>query len=451
MMDLGLEIKEVLDSFARLFSTTVWVNAQILLVGAILCIGKRTVTSALRVMGLGQEKEFSKYHKILNRVKWNLLDGSKILLGLLVALVPTKWPLIFLVDDHIERRKGRKIKKKACHRDAIRSSKKKVVYCFGLKWVSMMLAVKLPWSRRYWALPVITTLASSKEYDKDHNQRHKTTVDWALQMITLIRRWVPDRVIVLVADGGYAAVKLALCCAGLPMPVILISKLRLDASLYDAPPPPRKGKRGRNPKKGNKQRSLLQRIADPSTSWSTIKPLWYDGKRHTLQMFSGVSLWYRSGFDPVEIKWVVIRDPKGKLRTEAFFSTNITVTAQQIICWYILRWNIEVTFEELRAHLGVETQRQWSDLAIARTTPVLFSLFSLIVLMANKIVKNGEVPIQSYSWYKKSEATFSDVIAIIRRQIWEDRYLKQSSRGPDSSLFTDDLRDILIEIVCRAS
>ena len=167
-------------SFAGLFSTTVWVNAQILLVGAVLCIGKRTVTSALRVMGLGQEKEFSKYHKILNRVKWNLLDGSKILLGLLVALVPPKWPLIILVDDHIERRKGRKIEKKACYRDAIRSSKKKVVYCFGLKWVSMVLAVKLPWARRHWALPVITTLASSKEYDKAHNQRHKTTIDWAL-------------------------------------------------------------------------------------------------------------------------------------------------------------------------------------------------------------------------------------------------------------------------------
>ena len=257
--------------------------------------------------------------------------------------------------------------------------------------------------------------------------------------------------IVLVADGGYAAVKLAIGCVGLPMAVILISKLPLDASLYDAPPPPRKGKRGRNPKKGNKQRSLLQRIADPSTSWSTIRVLWYDGKRHTLQMFSGVSLWYRSGFDPVQIKWVVIRDPKGKLRTEAFFSTNITVRAQQIIRWYILRWNIEVTFEELRAHLGVETQRQWSDLAIARTTPVLFSLFSLVVLMASKIVKNGEVPIQSYSWYKKSEATFSDVIAIIRRQIWEGRYSKQSSRGHDSSLNTDDLCDILIEIVCWAS
>jgi len=99
----------------------------------------------------------------------------------------------------------------------------------------------------------------------------------------------------------------------------------------------------------------------------------------------------------------------------------------------------------------VETQRQWSDLAIARTTPVLFSLFSLVVLMANKIVKNGEVPIQSYSWYKKPEATFSDVIAIIRRQIWEGRYLKQSSRERDSSLFTADLRDILIEIVCWAS
>lgn len=148
---------------------------------------------------------------------------------------------------------------------------------------------------------------------------------------------------------------------------------------------------------------------------------------------------------------MVIRDPQGKLRTEAFFSTNIELTAQQILRWYILRWNIEVTFEELRAHLGVETQRQWSDLAIARTTPALFSVFSMVILMANRIIKDGEVPIQQYGWYKKSEGTFSDVIAVVRRQIWESRYLAHSSRDHESSLFPDDFRDILIDIVSRAS
>jgi len=451
MPNLSLEIRAVLNNFAELFSPTVWTSAQILLVGAILCIRKRTVTSALTVMGRGREKEFSKFHKVLNRANWSPLIASRILLGLLVALVPPKLPLVFVVDDHIERRKGKKIKKKGCYRDAVRSSRKKVVHCFGLKWVSVMLVVKLPWSTRSWALPVITALASSKEYNKANNLRHKTTVDWALQMITLIRRWLPDRMIVLVGDGGYAAVKLALCCFGLPVPVILISRLRLDAALYDPPPPVKPGKRGKKPKKGKKQHSLQQRIDDPSTEWSTIRTRWYDRKMRTLQMFSGVSLWYRSGFDPVQIKWVVIRDPNGKLRTEAFFSTNIKIAAQQILRWYILRWNIEVTFEELRAHLGVETQRQWSDLAIERTTPVLFSVFSMVVLMANRIIKDGEVPIQQYGWYKKSAATFSDVIAVVRRQIWKSRYLGQSSRSHESSSFPDDFHDILIDTVCRAS
>jgi len=150
MIDLTPDLTTVLDTFASLFSTSVWMNAQILLIGAILCIGKRTVTSSLKVMGLGQHKEFSKYHRVLNRAKWNMPAGSKILLGLLIAPAPRTQALVLAVDDHVERRKGNKIAKKGCYRDAVRSSKKKVVYCFGLKWVSLMLIVELPWSERKW-------------------------------------------------------------------------------------------------------------------------------------------------------------------------------------------------------------------------------------------------------------------------------------------------------------
>ena len=280
----------------------------------------------------------------------------------------------------IERRKGKKIKAKGCYRDAVRSSKK-----------------------------------------DDHTTQAVDSL---------------ERFIVLVGDGAYAAVSLALCCAGFPVPVILISRLRLDASLYDPPPPEKPGKRGPKPKKGKKQRSLLERIADPSTKWTTIQIIWYDGVKRTLEIFSGVSLWYTPGFAPIEIRWVVVRDPKGQLRTEAFFSTNINVSAKQILHWFILRWNVETTFQELRAHPGVETQRQWSDLAIARTTPILFSLFSLVVLITNQLIKDGKVPVQDYAWYKKSEATFSDVIGLVRRHIWSSRYYANSSPQHDPGVMS---------------
>ena len=270
-------------------------------------------------------------------------------------------------------------------------------------------------------------------------------------MITLLRRWIPRRAIVLVADGGYAAVKLALCCVGLPTAVTLVCRMRLDAALYDPPPAHKPSRRGRVAKKGKKQRSLAKRLNDPSIKWTTIRVRWYDGKLRTLEFFSGVSLWYTSGLTPVQIRWVVIRDPKGKLRTEAFLCTDIDAEAEQIVAWYVVRWNIEVTFEELRAHLGMETQRQWSDLAIARTTPVLFSLFSLVVLMANHMIQDGKLPIQKYPWYDKSQATFSDAIAIVRLDIWQSRYYANSSGRGESPLSDRAFFRILLQTVCYAA
>ena len=181
-------------------------------------------------------------------------------------------------------------------------------------------------------------------------------------------------------------------------------------------------KRGPKPKKGKRQVFLLTRSQDPSTVWTPIKVVWYDGIQRTLEIFSGVSLWYTPGQDPVPIKWVVVRDPEVKLRTEAFFCTNLEAAEIQILQWFILRWNIEVTFEELRVHLGVETQRQWSDLAIARTTSALFAMFYIVVLMAIEMLKDTTMPIMKCAWYKKPEATFSDVIAFVRRRIWSARY-----------------------------
>jgi hypothetical protein len=315
----------------------------------------------------------------------------------------------------------------------------------------MMLIVYVPWVERAWALPFLTALAPSKACNKANGKRHKTTVDWTRQMIMQVRRWFPYRAIVLVGDGAYAAVFLALCCAGFSVPATLVARFRLDASLYDFPPPEQPGKQGPKPKKGKKQRSLLARSQDPSTVWTPIKIVWYDGIKRTLEIFSGVSLWYTPGYDPVPIKWVVVRDPEGKLRTEAFFCTNLEATDMQVLQWFILRWNEEVTFEELRAHLGVETQRQWSDLAIARTTPALFAMFSIVVLIAIEMLKDKTMPILECAWYKKSDATFSDVIAFVRRHIWMARYLVNSSQNPDSSYFRDDFLDALLDQVCYAT
>jgi hypothetical protein len=451
MFSLPQEVQAVLVAFTPLFSTPVWRNAKVLAIGTILCIGKRTVTSALRIMGFKDEKRFTNYHRVLNRAKWSALNGAKILLGLLIFLLPAGWPLIIAVDETIERRKGKKIKAKGCYRDSVRSSKSKVIYCFGLKWICMTAIIPLSWSKRPWALPFLTVLAPSKAYSESQKKKHKTTVEWTCQMIMQVRSWLSYLPIVLVGDGAYAAVKLALCCNGLPMPVCLVSRLRLDAALYDFPPPDQPGKRGPKPKKGKKQVALTERVNDKATEWRSITIDWYDGIKRELEIFSGISLWYTPGQNPVPIKWVVVHDPNGELRTEAFFATDLTVSEEQILNWFVFRWNIEVTFEEMRAHLGFETQRQWSDLSITRTTPVLFGLFSMIVLMAAELSKSKAVKILNCAWYKKSDATFSDIIALVRRHIWYARNYIKSSDDHDSSYFQNDFLESILDILCYAA
>lgn len=441
------KINSVLNKFAPLFTVPSWNNALVLAIGAILCIRQRTVAACLRVMGLKDEKRFTNFHRLLNRAKWESLQASKILLGMLIALVPENMPLTIVIDETIERRKGKKIKQKGCYRDAVRSSGKHTVKCFGLKWIAMMLVVPLPWSKRPWALPFLTVLAPSKDWNHANGKRHKTTVGWALQMTMQLRRWLPSHPMILIGDGAYAAVALALCCAGFATPVTLVSRLQLNARLFDFPQPGPNGKRGPAPKKGKRQLSLEIRSKAPFTQWYSVRIPWYNGKIHTLEYFSGISLWHTNGLDPVPIKWVVTRDPL-TYRTEAFFCTDIHASVAQILSWFVLRWNIEVTFEDLHAHMGFETQRQWSDLAIIRSTPALFGLYSLVVLTALDIIKGGVLPTLNCAWYQKTEASFSDVIALVRRHIWSQKYLNKLSENDSFVQLDRNFFETILEQVC---
>jgi DDE superfamily endonuclease len=443
MPPLPESIISVLGAFVPLFSQPVWCHAQLLLVGAILCRGPHTVTAALRVMGLGDERRFEKYHRVLSRACWPGLQGAKILLGLVVLLIPPGWPLLIGVDETIERRGGRKIKATGCYRDAVRSSQKTCVKCFGLKWISMMVIVPLPWSSRPWALPFLSVLAPSKRANEKAKKRHKTTIDWTVQMVKAVARWLGHRAWVLLGDGGYACVGLAWACLG--QQVTLVSRLRLDARLYEFPPPVVAGRRGPKPKKGKKLPALKSRLEEARTEGAVVEVGWYGGARKRVRLLSGVCLWHTPGERPVPIRWVLVVDPTGEARSEAFFSTDLTLAPQTLVERFVLRWNVEVTFEEGRRHLGLETQRQWSDKAIARTTPVLLGLFSLVCLMAYRLLDIMRLPLQATAWYLKQEATFSDVLAFIRRAIWAGKYLDNSSSHPDQIIFHRTEWEILLD------
>jgi len=450
MLTMPAEIMVVMQHFAPVFSERIWDWVQVLVMGAILAPKQRTVTAVLRITGLSQEAQYQNYHRVLNRAHWSSLRVSHILLRLLVAaFVPAGEPVGLAADETLERRRGARIAAKGHFRDPLLSSEKKSVTREGLRWVSMMLLVRVPWSRRPWALPFLTVLAAHEKTNQALGRRHKTSIDWVQQMTSQVRCWLPERRLVLLTDGGLIAVRLGLRCRHYRHPVTFVSRLHLNIRLFEPPQPKPQGKRGKAPRLGPRQPTLQARLDDPQTAWTRQTIPWYGGKSRQVEWVSGTALWHTpSQTTPLPIRWVLVRDPAGKFKAAAFCCTDLTVSAEQIIAWYVLRWNVEVTFQECRAHLGLETQRQWNTLAIARTTPALLGLFSLVILLAHQLLDDQSLPTRSAVWYTKPEPTFSDVIAFVRRYLWQHGKFTNSLKNTRLVEFPAAVLDDLVDTLC---
>ena len=347
---------------------------------------------------------------------------------------------------------GPQIAARGLYRDAVRSSKGYFVKVSGLRWLSLMLLVPIPWAGRAWALPVLTVLAPSERHDRNRRRRHKTLTDWARQMLRQVRRWLPQRALVVVADSGYAAIALLACCARLRRPIAVITRLRLDAALYAPAPPRLPGQRGRPRVKGARLPTLAARIADPATAWGAVTVAhWYGEGARTVEVASDTAVWYHSGLPTVPIRWVLVRDPAGRFVTQALLCTDLTADPAQILAWFVLRWQVEVTFEEVRRHLGVETQRQWSDPAILRTTPALLGLFSLVALWAHPHMEPPRAVVRQAAWYCKALPTFSDALALVRRELWAQTAFCMSAARPDMVEVPRALVERLTDALCYAA
>ena len=420
MPTLPAVIVTLLLPFEHLFDPRTWRKAQLLAMGAILSPGKRTVSSALNILGIGQHGDFAVYHHVLNRARWSPLQLSRVLL-LLVAgrLGSSTEPLVFGIDETVERRWGRKIAAKGRYRDPVRSKDDQVVMTPGLQWVSLMLLTRIGWAGRHWALPFLTALVVSARYDRRKGRRHKTVTDYAQQMLVCLRRWLPDRDLVVVADGGYAKREFLRHCQSMSKPIVVVTKLRKDASLYQPAPPRRPGQIGRPRVVGARLPSPTAVLDDPATQWIPYRATGSDGSTAMVELASGVALWYHGGQPSVHLPWVVVRYLAERRGPYALLCTDTEAEPLRILQWYLLRWQVEVTFEELRAHLGVETQRQWSERAIARTTPALFGLFSVVTLAADILIEQrGAMAPRTAAWYDKTSPSFADAIALVRRHLW---------------------------------
>jgi hypothetical protein len=307
-----------------------------------------------------------------------------------------------------------------------------------------MLLAPIPWAGRVWALPFLTALAPSERFAREQGRRHKKLTDWARQLLVLVARWLPERRLIAVADSSYAAIELlAAICDRLTM----ITRLRLDARLFDPPPPRRPGAMGRPRVSGARQPTLAERLGDPKASWRRVTVAgWYGRTERPIELISGTAIWYHPG-KRVPIRWLLVRDVVGAFEPQGFLCTDPDADPLDVLRWFVRRWSVEVTFAEVRRHLGVETQRQWSDRAIARTTPLLLGLFSLVTLWAEAGLC-GDILLRPAAWYPKRQPSFSDALAAVRYRLWTAATFSISPDHGEVAQIPRELLERLIQAAC---
>ena len=446
---LGPELVGLLQTFAPAFTRPTFAHAVVLVCGAILAPGRRTVAAALRAVGLGDERRFTSYHRVLNRAAWSPLALSRLLLGLIVTtLLARDAPLVLLIDPTLVRRTGRRIAWKGRFHDAVRSQPGHTRTSEGVHWLCLVVLVPVPWSGRPWALPFLSVPTFTPATSEALGRRHRTAPERADVLVRLVRRWQPGREIVVVGDSAFAVVELGHTCRLGGMR--LVSRLVLNAQLYDPVPPRPASTPGPKPTKGPRQPKLAARLVDTATAWQTRDVPWYGQQTAVLDLASGTALWHTDGSAPLPVRWVLVRDPAGRRPPLALFCTDPSVGAERIVGWYVDRWHVEVTFEEARAHLGLETQREWSTRAVGRATPCLLGLFSLVVLLAHAL-HGTQLPTRRAAWYPKAAPTFIDALAAVRRHLWAGRNRPPAAPPLDPADCPAPWFDALLEAACYAA
>jgi hypothetical protein len=430
MTHLPACIISVLVHFSSLFSRPVFNHIETLFSSHLLSKERHTVANLLRSGFQNKIKNFSKFYNVFRRASWSTLKGSYCLFSRLLAFAHSK-EILLVIDSTIERRRGAKIKALGRKRDPVASSKGNKVLCIGQEWLVVSILVRIPFIIQTLACPFLSILMPperplrSTRNNKDlQPKRHKKMTKWTCQVFFLIRKWLGKMCkCSIVADGAFACLTVAHTCKNLS--IGFISRLRLDARIFDYPPLISK-KRGR-PVKAGRRINLKELAKDKMQTWTCIEVNWYSGIRKKIEYITGENLWYNFSYEPISIRWVLVRDPENKSETIALFSTDLEHSPTWIIESFVSRWKLEVTFEEVRRHLGYETSRHWSDKSVDRITPCILASYSLVCLCGIELAKTEQIKPQVCSWYKKEYVTFSDVLCHVRSEILRFRFNLGSS------------------------
>lgn len=413
---LSSSIINILIKFAPVFSQPTFENFLFLSAGAILTQGSRTVTNILRTLGR-RPKHFTTYHNFFKRCKCPLLKLSKFLCSLIFSCVDGVIELV--VDETLTRHNGPKVFGGGCHRDPLLSKQKRVQYSFGHKWVVLAVRFHWPWLKRPWALPCLMALWVSEKQCPKYKVKHRNPIALTIMMLRLLHKWFPQRTFIVVSDGGFASIELTQF-AHRHRWLDLVSRLRRDAQLFDSATS--QPKRGRRRLKGKRLLSPQQLVHKKNAPWVKTMANWYGGMAKKILYIYNQALLYQPGKGTVRVAWVLVRDPQGKLCDEAFYSTDLTMTPEEMIRHFVERWTIEVTFEESKRFLAVESTRNRKKESVLRSFPLLMGLFTLISLWYfDRFKKHAEVT-TAQSWYRKDQPTFADAIKAIRKDIGDSKF-----------------------------
>jgi DDE superfamily endonuclease/Archaeal putative transposase ISC1217 len=412
MASIATEALPLLPLFAPAFTPATFQRVQLLVVAAILTTGRRTICNLLRTVRHLTQGAPSSYHRVLSQAQWSGLCLAAILMRWLVRHFWPTGPITLVGDDTVSEHKGQKVYGKGRHRDPVRSSHSYTAYRYGHKWVVLALLVRLPFAHRPWALPLLVALYRSPQDNQARRRPHKTPAQLLQLLLRIVLRWFPDRQFLVAGDANYGSHDRARFAQHTQGRLTLVSKFPADANLYE-PPPPYAGK-GRPRVKGAKVPSPQEVVAQSQRRHLNVA--WYGGGRRDVEGVSGTGWWYKAGRGLVLVRWVYVHDLTGTHRDEYLYSTDVNLTAQEIIERYTERWNIETTFEDMRAYLGLETTRGWCAQTVLRAEPCLFGLYSLVTLLYGQLPAAQGQP--GVDWVGKEGVTFSDAITAVRRWLW---------------------------------
>jgi hypothetical protein len=448
MLHLPKAAEPLVLAFSVAFTRPTFQRVLVLILGAILSLRHRTVTGMLRAVGPLAKGHWSDFHRVLCRRVWSCRMLGKVLAALVLELIPPDQPVVCPVDDTTPQHKGKHVYGKGCHHDACRSTHSHMVWVWGHKWVTLAINVKFAFASRPWALPVLCALYRPAELNQCERRRNKTPIDLARQLMATLIHWFPERKFILLGDGGYASHELARFCHRHRRHVTLVSRFHPQANLYEPPSLGRRNKTGRPRTKGKRIAKPAEAVKKSKARRFTVN--WYGGKTRRVELIWGEGHWYKAADGLVPVRWVFVRDRTGTHRDEYFYSTDPAMPPERIVDLYTGRWSIEVTFQEVRIHLGLTTPRNWSAKSVLRTAPCLLGLFSLVSLIFHRHTRGRGTRPASFAWYTKTEPTFADAMACVRRLCWTEVF-QQSPKHSVLKKLSRPLRVMLLDHLSRAA